>query len=297
MAAPVFLSVMGRPAEGHSCLSRASTSIYWRGQTRMSIPPQTRMSVPPEEALLLLPKSHIRRDKPRGPSVPSWTKCPCPDSIPVEVIPLDPDTPPPYLAPYLRAARSHGGGFRSLLWASPDTQAARFDAITRVRDLRGRSVLNVGCGRADLLDFLIARGLRPADYVGIEAVPDLAGAAERKAPATASAGVPSRVLRRLRPRARPAVRRRGRGRLQRVAQHGRGRRLLPHPPPRLRSRRRGAGLQLPLLRLTGRQRLPRLAPAGNVLAFARSLSPDVRVLEDYLDGDCTVAMARPADHS
>ena len=35
--------------------------------------------------------------------------------------------PEPYLLPYLRAADKHGAEFPSLLWASPQTQAARFD--------------------------------------------------------------------------------------------------------------------------------------------------------------------------
>ena len=85
----------------------------------------------------------------------------------------------PYLLPYLRAAEKHGADFPSLLWASPQTQAARFGAIERLARPHGKSVLDVGCGRADLLEFLLARGVRPADYVGIEAVEDLAWAAKR----------------------------------------------------------------------------------------------------------------------
>src|SRR5689334_2350701 len=93
---------------------------------------------------------------------------------------MDPATDPPYLAHYRRAARAHGAGFGSLLWASPSTQATRFDAIARIHPLEGKSLLDVGCGRADLLDFLRARGVRPADYIGIEAVDELADAATRK---------------------------------------------------------------------------------------------------------------------
>src|SRR5437868_1227064 len=61
---------------------------------------------------------------------------------------------PDYLEPYLDAARTHGGGFGSLLWASPQTQAARFQAIHRIIDLSGARVLDAGCGRADLPEFL-----------------------------------------------------------------------------------------------------------------------------------------------
>ena len=88
--------------------------------------------------------------------------------------------PEPYLRPYVRAAEKHGADFPSLLWASPQTQAKRFDAIDRLGKMHGKSVLDVGCGRADLLDFLLDRGVRPADYVGIEAVEELAAAAQDK---------------------------------------------------------------------------------------------------------------------
>ena len=87
---------------------------------------------------------------------------------------------PDYLQPYLAAARRHGDGFGSLLWASPQTQAARFDAITRLCDLQGRSILDAGCGRADLLDHLLSRKIIPEHYTGLEAVDELAAAAERK---------------------------------------------------------------------------------------------------------------------
>src|SRR6185295_11673582 len=88
--------------------------------------------------------------------------------------------PKAYLEPYRDAARQYGGGFLSLLWASPDTQAARFNAILRLENLASRSILDVGCGRADLLDFLAAKSIQPADYIGIEAIPELLDVAQAK---------------------------------------------------------------------------------------------------------------------
>src|ERR1051325_1896666 len=82
--------------------------------------------------------------------------------------------------PYLRATSKHGDGFQSLLWASPASQAARFAAICRLCNFSDLNVLDVGCGRADLLDYLRDHGRTPAHYVGIEAVDELAGAAQRK---------------------------------------------------------------------------------------------------------------------
>ncbi len=86
----------------------------------------------------------------------------------------------PYLDPYLNAVRRHGARFESLLWASPQTQALRFEAIARLCDLNGMNALDVGCGRADLLEWLLARNIRPAHYLGLEAVPELAEAARKK---------------------------------------------------------------------------------------------------------------------
>jgi hypothetical protein len=85
-----------------------------------------------------------------------------------------------YLAPYLDAATRHGAGFRSLLWASQASQAARFDAICRLVPMKGKIVLDAGSGRGDLLDFLAGREQMPQHYFGLEAVESLARAAELK---------------------------------------------------------------------------------------------------------------------
>ena len=87
---------------------------------------------------------------------------------------------PDYLQPYANAAATHGGGFGSLLWASTHTQRARFDAIRRASDLSGKTVLDAGCGRADLLDYLVGMGIRIERYIGLEAIDELVAVAERK---------------------------------------------------------------------------------------------------------------------
>jgi trans-aconitate methyltransferase len=88
---------------------------------------------------------------------------------------------PPYLQPYLDAAKRYGAGFGTLLWASPKTQAARFGALLDAAgDVTGQAVLDVGCGRADFLEFLLHRRIVPMRYVGLEAVNELVVAAENK---------------------------------------------------------------------------------------------------------------------
>src|SRR3954470_1357999 len=87
---------------------------------------------------------------------------------------------PTYLQPYSRAVKRHGPDFRALLWASRRTQEQRFDALVHLQDPTGLMILDLGCGRADFLDFLIARGTLPKKYFGLEGVRELANAAEDK---------------------------------------------------------------------------------------------------------------------
>ena len=192
-----------------------------------------------------------------------------------------------YLEPYRRAASQHGDRFQSLLWASPRTQAARFDAICRLADMRGRRVLDAGCGRADLLDFLVRRGIAPREYIGIEAVDELAAAAMKK-------GLPKsqivhgdfvREPRRLEVGADVIV---FSGSLNTLDS---GQFYLS-----LRQGFEAAGEVLVFNFLAAAH----IAHAQwltwhhteDVLAAAKSLSSQVRILEDYLDGDCTIAVRR-----
>jgi SAM-dependent methyltransferase len=198
---------------------------------------------------------------------------------------------PDYLVPYLRAAEVYGSGFRSLLWASPDTQAARFDAVCRAVDLTGAAVLDVGCGRADLLDFLNRRGVAFAEYLGIEAVPDVAAAAEAKAIASST---PARIIRGdfVREPARLFV---GAdvvvfsGSLNTAADATFYGTLL---------RAYDAAAEtlvfnfLSTADLAGAEYLSWRA-RGDVLSFVNGLGGEVRVLEDYLPGDCTIAVVKP----
>lgn len=87
---------------------------------------------------------------------------------------------PAYLEPYARAVEEHGPAFPALLWASPTTQGKRFDAMLAMENPSGRTVLDLGCGRADLLDHMVHRRMTPVSYVGIEAVPELAQRASAK---------------------------------------------------------------------------------------------------------------------
>jgi SAM-dependent methyltransferase len=198
-------------------------------------------------------------------------------------------TDPPYLAPYLCAARAHGAGFGSLLWASPSTQAARFEAIARIHPLEGKSLLDVGCGRADLLDFLRARGVRPADYIGIEAVDELADAAARKQ----APGVRIISADFVREPARMFVG------ADVVIFSGSLNTANDEVFYATLSRAYDAAAEALVFNylcspmLAGMTYLAWRRPE-EVLRFARGLKGgEVRTLEDYLEGDCTVAVVKP----
>lgn len=194
---------------------------------------------------------------------------------------------PTYLAPYLRAARSHGAGFSSLLWASPDTQSIRFDALARIADLHQRTICDIGCGRGDLLAFLDNRGIVPRHYVGIEAVPELADAAEVK---VGRRGV---VIRAdfVREPVKMFVG------SERVLISGALNTLEPAVFYRTLRRAWESSAETFAFNFLSSPLLAGVSylwwhATEEVLAFARTLSNDVAVLEDYLDGDCTIALRK-----
>ena len=197
------------------------------------------------------------------------------------------DSHPGYLRPYVRAVARHGGGFGSLLWSSPQTQAARFDALVRIADMQGSKLLDAGCGRADLLVFLMAREIFPSEYVGVEAVPELQDIARSTVeeypgarivaadfvsdPESLNVGTDVAIfcgsLNTLDPFAFEVVLRR----VYATVRSGVVFNFLSSPD-------RAAASHLTWHR------------PQRVVSFARSISRTVRTLEGYLDGDCTVGI-------
>ncbi|MCW5755038.1 MAG: class I SAM-dependent methyltransferase [Phycisphaeraceae bacterium] len=85
-----------------------------------------------------------------------------------------------HLEPYRTAIRMHGAGFEALLWHSKASQTRRFEAIASMVDLHGRVVADLGCGAADLRGWLVEQGIRPAKYLGVEAIDELFSVSRRK---------------------------------------------------------------------------------------------------------------------
>jgi SAM-dependent methyltransferase len=59
------------------------------------------------------------------------------------------------------------GHLHSLGWLNRESQLARFTVLAELGDMNGRSVLDIGCGQADLLPFLRQQYVH-LDYTGID---------------------------------------------------------------------------------------------------------------------------------
>jgi hypothetical protein len=202
------------------------------------------------------------------------------------------DTAPAYLTPYLSAAERHGAAFSSLLWASPQTQSVRFAALTRLVGLNGKSLLDVGCGRADLLDFLLARRITPAHYVGLEGVAALAEAAEAKGHADAFIVRADFVREPLRLFVGADV----------VYFSGSLNTLDPVSFYATIRKAYDAAAEMLVFNFLCAPELAGVSylhwhQPSEVWAFCKTLTPNVRRLDDYLRGDTTFALAKPEEHA
>ncbi|HEX8524278.1 MAG TPA: class I SAM-dependent methyltransferase [Tepidisphaeraceae bacterium] len=199
--------------------------------------------------------------------------------------------PPHYLQPYSAAAQRFGGGFGSLLWASPKTQRARFDALVRLADFGVARILDLGCGRCDLLDYLLARSIVPAQYIGVEAIAPLADAARGRNFASTTV-IDGDFIK------NPSLMNQ---RADVIVFSGSLNTLEPKQFYLTLDAAFAATtdtlvfnfLSTPLL--AGKPFLHWHHPE-DVAEFARGLTPDVRYVNDYLDGDCTLMMRKNSEH-
>jgi hypothetical protein len=194
---------------------------------------------------------------------------------------------PSYLQPYQRAVRRHGADFRALLWASRRTQEQRFDALVRLADPTGLAILDLGCGRADFLDFLIARGMLPKRYVGLEGVRELAEAAENKQLPNSRIMIADfvREPRRMQVGADLVF---CSGALNTI-EPDEFYKVIKHA---FAAARRALVFNFLSSELLAGVNYLRWHQQRDVLKFCRSLSPRVDKHEGYIDGDCTIAVRK-----
>lgn len=198
-------------------------------------------------------------------------------------------TSPSYLQPYLRSVKRHGCDFPALLWASKRTQRLRFAAMVRLCDPSGLDILDLGCGRGDLMDFLLEQGQAPRRYTGLEAVPELAAAARDKR-------LPhGRIIR------CDFVRHPGRMKVEAEVIYCSGalNTLEPETFYEVLSQAYGAARRAVVFNFLCSAELAGVKylhwhRLQRVLDFARGLAPRVDPCRDYIDGDCTIMMSRVA---
>lgn len=64
-------------------------------------------------------------------------------------------------------------------WSSRSTQVTRFDILTNIGPLQGRSILDVGCGVGDFYGYLKEKNIE-VDYIGYDLIPENCRAATEK---------------------------------------------------------------------------------------------------------------------
>lgn len=82
---------------------------------------------------------------------------------------------------YSKLVNNHGAKLQALDWGSQKSQELRFSILTQINKLDNASVLDVGCGLADLLEYLKSRGIN-VDYTGYDLTPEMIDSARQRFP-------------------------------------------------------------------------------------------------------------------
>ncbi len=88
--------------------------------------------------------------------------------------------PDHYLDAYRDAQDDFGNDFGVTLWANTKSQQRRFKVFTQMCYLPGKRILDAGCSRGDLADFLIKQGVAYESYVGIDGLSEVIDYANRR---------------------------------------------------------------------------------------------------------------------
>lgn len=79
---------------------------------------------------------------------------------------------------YLARFHEHGISEQGVGWGPKNNQAARFRNITQFWDMKGKRVLDIGAGTADLFAWLTPYGIK--SYIGLEVMPFYCDAANQR---------------------------------------------------------------------------------------------------------------------
>lgn len=181
--------------------------------------------------------------------------------------------------------RQYGpGGPQALGWNRAEGQQARFQALTRIGNLAWHSVLDAGCGYADLFPYLRQR-YAGVQYHGIEQIPELLAVARARYQDTEGITLSGGDF--LRQSLPPADYVLASGALN---YRQRDARFIYQAIEQLfGSCQLGLGFNLLSWEPAGGGPLAAYDPA-TILAFCRQLAPRAELLEGYWEGDFTVFM-------
>lgn len=94
---------------------------------------------------------------------------------------MNPDDTKRILNFYNDSFAKYGNDPRSVHWSGEISQNVRFEVLTNIAALAGRSVLDVGCGLGDLYKFFVTKEIS-VDYAGIDIVPGFIERAQERFP-------------------------------------------------------------------------------------------------------------------
>ncbi|MVN75410.1 methyltransferase domain-containing protein [Hymenobacter sp. HMF4947] len=185
-----------------------------------------------------------------------------------------------------RIQKYGSGGPGALGWAGAEGQQARFQVLTQIGDLAHHSVLDAGCGYADLYPFLQQRyaGVR---YHGIEQMPELLAVARARYRDAAGITLSSSDF--LRTPLPPADYVLASGALN--YRHRDPQFIYQAIEKLFGGCQLGLGFNLLSWEPAGGGPLAAYDPAG-ILAFCQTLASRAELLEGYWEGDFTVFMYR-----
>ena len=82
---------------------------------------------------------------------------------------------------YQKSFKRHGIDPKALQWVSKDAAEVRYRELTADLDFEGRTILDIGCGFADIIPFIERVG-NNFSYIGMDLMPEFIDAAQKKYP-------------------------------------------------------------------------------------------------------------------